>query len=483
MTKMSGLPSSAGMFTLASVFFSSAAIANAPRIYSFASQIDSGDSVNYTGQTFRQVLINDLTAFVKSLKAGNYSGTETELVNALNSYFAYSYDAPLLTEGAINGFSAIKLKAKSLNGDAIALSEGSTYEEIFEGNKDLRGKLAGNDNALVNGELLGWSASFDGIELASIDYDQKGDDFVEPEDLIQAMFQKFADNAVNGSSFIADDGLDGVRINDAFVTADGLDYAQLLQKFLHGALSFSQATRDYLSTDLGSSKGLNAQNETAAKAGVNYTNLEHHWDEAFGYFGAARDFLNYTDEQIAKGFSIDTNDNGSISIESEFNFPLAKSAAKRDRGAGGDTDFTAEIMGYFLEGRRLIAEKPAGYRNAIVKQATSVINAWEASLAATVIHYINRYISETKEYATSEYNFKDMAKFWGEMKGYGLAFQFNPQSVLSTEGFKAMHDLMGSKPVKPSDAQALASYHKDLLKARDLLKTAFEFSTETVENW
>ena len=463
------------LFLSASLLGASAAHAETPSLYSFPSQFSAQDSVNYTGQTFRQVLINDLTKFVKTLEAGGYNGAESDLVAALNSYFAYQYDLEIDAPGAINGFSSIGFSAKAVDGSSVGLTEGTTYEEIFEGNKDILGKIAG--------KLLGWGASLEGIDLLSVDADGKADTFVEPEDLVQAMFAVLANRAVESDPFIADDGLDGQRVSNAYVLPNGVDYSQMLQKFLHGALSYSQATRDYLSTDLGASKGLNAQNDMPSKPGVAYTALEHHWDEAFGYFGAARDFLAYTDNEIAKGLSIDTDANGSISLNSEVNFPLAKSAAKRDLGANGQTDFTTSIMTYFLEGRRLIAEKPEGYRALAVEQAQLAIADWEKSIGATVIHYINSYLSSTETYGTSDYSFTLLAKFWSEMKGYGLNFQFNPNSILSTESFIRVHELMGDQPVLPQDAEALRVYREQLLEARDILRDAYGFDAEIAANW
>ena len=208
---------------------------------------------------------------------------------------------------------------------------------MYEGNKDLNGKIAGNDNPLLHGRLLGWEKSVGGIDLLSIDYDGKKDSYVESEDFVQGIVGLLAKQAVNGETSIADDGLDGQRISQTYVLSSGVDYAQLLQEFLHGAVSYSQATRDYLSTDLGTSKGLNAANDEPAAPGVAFTTMEHHWDEAFGYFGAARDFLSYTDEQIASGISIDSDSSSSINIKSEVNFPMAQAAAKRDLGSAGAT--------------------------------------------------------------------------------------------------------------------------------------------------
>ena len=82
-------------------------------VYAFQSQFGSQDSVNYTGQTFRQLLIHDLTAFVKSLEAGGYGGIESDLMTAFNSYYRYQYDRDSDAPGAINGFQSFSFRPKN----------------------------------------------------------------------------------------------------------------------------------------------------------------------------------------------------------------------------------------------------------------------------------------------------------------------------------------------------------------------------------
>lgn len=74
--------------------------------------------------------------------------------------------------------------------------------------------------------------------------------------------------------------------------ANGMEYVQLIEKGLMGAVFLNQATNVYF----GSSK-MNVDNSTAVSTGEGkfYTEMEHHWDEAFGYFGAPTDFPTNTD--------------------------------------------------------------------------------------------------------------------------------------------------------------------------------------------
>ena len=102
--------------------------------------------------------------------------------------------------------------------------------------------------------------------------------------------------------------------------------------------------------------------QSKADDGKAYSSLEHHWDEAFGYFGAARDYSGYTDADIKTGGSKDTNGDGVIDLLSEKNYGLSINAAKRDLGAkDASTDFTGGAITAFIQGRHLIGAKPEGY--------------------------------------------------------------------------------------------------------------------------
>lgn len=69
--------------------------------------------------------------------------------------------------------------------------------------------------------------------------------------------------------------------------ANGMEYTQLIEKGLMGAVFMYQATQVYFGSDK-----MNVDNSSAVDAGAGeyYTAMEHHWDEAFGYFGVPEDF-------------------------------------------------------------------------------------------------------------------------------------------------------------------------------------------------
>ena len=97
------------------------------------------------------------------------------------------------------------------------------------------------------------------------------------------MTQVLAQNASSRTSFtVPNANLEPKEIKQANITPNGLDIAQLAQKLMHSAVSFSQACINYLG--ISRLYGDNDQLEGPMKP---YTALQHYWDRAFGYFGAA----------------------------------------------------------------------------------------------------------------------------------------------------------------------------------------------------
>jgi hypothetical protein len=303
-----------------------------------------------------------------------------------------------------------------------------------------------------------------------------------------------------------------ILIEAPTVDALGRDYRQLLQKFLIGAVTFSQGTNDYFQTDFASLIG------TREGDSKNYTAAEHDFDEAFGYYGAARDNNDYTDDEAAgkggreaygNGYS-DSNGDGQIDLRSEYNFAASQNCAKRDRGTSSNTtptDFSKEVMDAFIAGRKVLAD---GAETGVLTETgaealqiaiTTASLTWEKCLAATVVHYINDVRSDMSNFEGGSFsdagNFTTLAKHWSEMKGFALGLQFSPASPFrvsdeSTESLKSVLALLGDGPVLADGSQAgkvgsdlarVEAYDADLLTARGLLQAAYGFDEENVQNW
>jgi hypothetical protein len=440
---------------------------NKPKIYDFKSRFTSGSSVDYTGQVFRQILMSDIKTAMVGQQRGSYNGTKKGAYNFLNSYFSYDENNQNTDTGVIDGLALFNVSTKSLKGKKMEIEEGFVYSDIQSPGKNLVSKIAGVDNPLRRGKLYG-------TKIAST-----------PKEYIENLMERFAVNATSGTSFTVPNGnLSSQTITGAFQTIDGVDLAQLVQKFLHGAVSYSQAARDYLSRDF-KGKGFSADNTKPAKQGSSYSALEHYFDEGFGYFGAARDFSLYSDKEVMTKKSIDSNNDGYISILKEKNLGISTNSSRMDfLAADKNVDFSNEVMDSFISGRNLISTEPQNYLKYAKAYAAIALGAWEKTLAAVTIHYINVSLKEYDEYGTEAYLYSNFIKFWSEMKGFALAFQFNPKGIMSDKTFDQIHGLMGDSPVLPhSNKNNVVIYKAKLRQARDIMQKTYGFSSNNVMNW
>ncbi len=424
--------------------------------YAFVSAATGQQSVSYSGQVLRQVLIDDMKSHLGGLTDRLNTGfypVEGEVAQELEFYLEF--------DSSVGGQVPLYVSTDPAPTQTV-------YDDISSG-KNLLEKLAGND---TTGQHKDWSTEFVG-------WNETGGS--SPEALVRQWMQEIDTQAVAWSA--GDIPLDpsGSPVPAVYVTPDGRDLQQLLQKFLRGAVAFSQGADDYLDDDL-DGKGLNADH-TAAEDGEPFTALEHQWDEAFGYFGASRSYPDWTDADISDTPGMDVDGDGTVDLLREMNWGHSVNAAKRDLGAVAATDFTAEAWSGFYSGRALLADTAgtaltadqkaelAGYRD-------TAVAAWEKAIAATVVHFINDTLQDMGTFDTEAYDFGNHAKHWSEMKGFALALQFNPRSPLSDEHFALLHDLLGDSPtLENAEESERDSYAAGLVQARDLLGTAYAFDT------
>lgn len=444
--------------------------------YSFVSSGSDESSVSYSGQTARHILISELNNYIAS-------DLMTDLQNGTLTTSEQVYDKLMSFYETTDSDYDLSLGEQVLTTTTTPGSKQNTLKDISSSTKDLNGKIAGNDST---GQHQDWSTEF-------VAFGAKGTE--SPEELIKDLITEIADNAevyLNGAT--RNDPLNN-EISQIYVTSTGLDLKQLIQKTLLGAVAFSQGTDDYLDNDI-DGKGLNADNSKLVD-GKTYTNLEHQYDEGFGYFGAARDYLDYSDAEIAskggrddwQGYH-DTNGDGEIDFKSEYNFGHSTNAAKRDLGTADNTaatDFTALAMNAFLQGRKIITDANATaltetQMTELLAQRDIAVANWEKSIAATAVHYINDVTGDYDAWGTDGFSFSDLAKHWSELKGFLISLQFNPHSPLTTEQLIEINTLIGDKPVLSND-DAIADYLGELAMARTKLAEAYEFDATNVENW
>ena len=416
-------------------------------LYDYDGTFEEGSSVSYSGQTARHLLMLGLVEEMAGLTED--VGMEETVRDRLRFY--------MTGEGADDvphGFTMA-------GGEAVI--PGPNYGDVSR-NKNLWGKIAGGDgqgggetSRLIGNEFFGWD---EGLAAGA-----------RPVDLAWLYIDRLATESTDGNApqIPTVDGM--VSLDAVQVDAHGRDYRQLMQKFLGGAVAFSQGTNDYFQT---------SWPDTLTREGDdNFTAAEHDFDEAFGYYGAARNINDYTDDEAAakggrEGWQYgyhDSNGDGSIDVRSEFVFGHAQNCAKRDLGSGGVTDYSKGAMDAFLLGRQILGNSAkAGAIGddallALHDQIETAAKTWEKCIAATVVHYINDVASDMGDYEPPNFadlaNFKNVAKHWGEMKGFALGLQFTPHSPfrdgsvegITLEDLREVLSLMGDAPVLADGSQ------------------------------
>ena len=476
---------------------------NAPATYTFSSSItDGASSVSYSGQVARNFMILGLVDEAEGLTEGVNSvdaraNMKDYVAGVADNNIAHNFtlknigDTPVLPAGT------------GTDGAMLIADISSSFKNLDEkiaggsGVENTSGK-AGETSKLLNDEFFGWT---DGVTENSI-----------PIDLVYVWIDQLVDEAQDGTGIIIStvDGDVTIDVSEYQGDAEGRNYRQLLQKFLLGAVNLSQISNDYLRVPFNDAEYL------AQEGTKDYGKGEHDWDEAFGYYGAARDNNDYTDDEAAgkggrdawKNGWYDSNGDSSIDVRSEYNMAISQNCAKRDRGSTTGTDLSKEAMDAFLLGRHIIAEATAAGSMSdaeyviVQAQADIAANAVEKCVAATAIHYVNDMEDDYDSIVDGQYadksNFINLTKHWAEMKGFALGLQFNPTSPYAAadmrDELKQILADMGDAPVLADGSQngvaatgtaaeAIEAYRAKLVAARDAMGVAYGFDTSDVENW
>lgn len=393
-----------------------------PTAYVFDSRFNDGESsVAYSGQTVRNLLLQDLKIFIDNL---GKEGAESATVDDLLQFYAYD--------------DGLNLESLTTGGDMPVVE--NRYSSISTG-KNLSGKISSE-------VVIGYGKTAD--------------------ELVREWFEIIAANSQDAAKL----GTPAVYTDD-----DGVDLTQMINKVLIGAVPYYQATGVYLG-------GLLEDENGSPVEGKSYTEMEHHWDEAFGYFGAARDYSRYSDDQLAGGvgdYTFDSNGDGQIDFKSEYNFGLSRNAGKRDKGGSG-VNLSGDIFAAFLAGRTLIVNQ--GSESDIAAQREAAANGMEKVIAATVVHYINDTLSDMAALGTADENRVNLNKHWAEMKGFTVALQYSPFRLISQGQLEELHGIMGQAPsYEAPGSDAYDGIVSSYMRAKDVLQEAYGFSADNMANW
>ena len=270
------------------------------------------------------------------------------------------------------------------------------------------------------------------------------DDFAELADRLVASSQaNFTMTARNGTAGMITSG-DKKR----HVDANGLEFAQILEKGLFGPLLYDQMVDDYMRPTQAGAENEAGNNQSAVS---NYesdgTDRQHRWDEAFGYFGAMTTYPNLANTSDGDGsfianytfdFSDETEAAFGINLAERTTqaFIMGRAALKAGEGFGpGDETTNEEVY------------------NAARADAKLYI---EAGLAAAAFHYLNDAIADITD--------EDKIHHISEALGFIYALGFNAEGRLTaTEA----HDALMALGWSSSDASLNGIYDINLWDVTD----------------
>jgi len=217
----------------------------------------------------------------------------------------------------------------------------------------------------------------------------------------------------------------------------GVDEPQIFEKGILGAFLAYQINEVYTSP---AKMDVDNIDVTEGKG----TKMEHHWDEAFGYFGVPTTFPATTDNLLFWG----SYSNG------------------RDALLGTNS----KMMDAFIKGRAAISNNAMADRDAAILQVRAEL---ERVSAGTAIHYINASID----------NFTDISKkghALGEAVGFTYALQFNGDKVISTAQFDEIMSLLGGGTAELDKLDFYKVTEADLQSAKD--KLAVIYNMENIKD-
>ena len=294
-----------------------------PGVYAFVDS-DGNSTVSYTGQRQRLNMLSEMTTYLKS---ANTPGTaiEASVLLAMYANDGYTWED---SEGLDMNGSTKQLKNKTVGGE-------TTYTEMFE--SYMEGIAAAS--ATTEADVFGGSAGTAGVVQSTTNENKK---------------------------YLQD--------------AQGQEWTQLIEKGLMGACFMYNISSVYLAPgkmDVDNSEAVDPA------AGKYYTTMEHHWDEAYGYFTDAVDYA--------------PNGNGTDRFWGKY-------ANSRE----GVLQSATKISQAFRIGRAAISMDELAVRD----QQIAVLNEELEKLAAgTAIHYLNDAVNDFGDDALRNHELSEAKAF------------------------------------------------------------------------
>lgn len=295
----------------------------------------------------------------------------------------------------------------------------------------------GNTGAVVDATKLqamfeNSLSPFSSDELNNTSKNLKSKTFELDQALIESFFTALEEASLSAGA-VGSNGTAGiVSSNDGAKTylfdENGYEYAQLIEKGLMGACFYYQSLAIYLSEE-----GIGASVDNTIVTEGKGTEMEHHWDEAFGYTSLPVNFPNHSQELHFWGEYIEGRES------------ILNSGTK--------------IMDAFIRGRAAISANDMDIKNEMVD---IIHDELELVAGATAIHYINSALNSYTDDALRNHTLSEAWAFINSL-------QYNPKKTISTQQVVEARDLLGENFYEVSRA--------DLGLAKELLANSLGLSS------
>ncbi len=242
-------------------------------------------------------------------------------------------------------------------------------------------------------------------------------------ELAKKMVQSSQDNyTVTASNGMA--GMITTGSKKRHVDANGLEFIQILEKGLYGALCYNQMVDDYLRPNQAGPDNEKGNNQSAAdNYELNGTDRQHRWDEAFGWFGA--------NPVTYPNAANDSNGDGTFIANYMFDF-------SDETEAEYGINLAQKTMDAFILGRAILkagqgfGPEQESTNEAALEAATKDVKLYvEAGIAAAAFHYLNTAIADV----TNE----DKLHHLSEALAFIFSLSFNSEGKISADH---VHDVL-----------------------------------------
>lgn len=341
---------------------------NAPTTYNFA-------NASYGGQTDRINMLKELETYLKTVSLG-------EVIDASQAKAMYANDGTYTWTSDVfaDGQPTKDLKSKTFE------SEQANVEDLIDELAALSAAAVplSDDDAFIEsvlGENL--SSCSAGIDYLATNYNYTLEESCAWDGGTMFDFGGMTMGDYCQASCGSDDA---VSLTGSYMfNANGFEPVQLIVKGIMGSCFYYQGTSVYLSD-----AKMNVDNDVAALTGDEYTDMQHHFDESFGYLGAPVDM------------SIANPDGGSYWGK----------YAKKTTG-GGLTTIDNLMQDGFIAGRHAINNMDYVTRD----QAITTIQAeWEMIPVASALYYLNASEAAIADDATRNHALSEAIAFMSALK-------------------------------------------------------------------